>query len=466
MKKACLLLFLLLFCSHLAAAEERFAPDAFTFGGGTGRITISCPEVILDGDQVQAVLIFDSPRYVYVKSDGIEYQTECDEHTSKAVIPVSLNRTLEIQAMTTAMSVPHEINYTLYIRVDALAEGSLPGFAWQSSLPLRYAEGFQVDYYEGGYALISIREGSRYLVVPEGSEAPEGLDPEMIVLQRPLGHIYLAATAVMSLFDRLDSLDRIRFSSIHQADWTISAATEAMARGDILFAGKYDKPDYESLVREGCDLAIESTMIDRAPKIRELLELLGIPVLVDRSSYEPHPLGRTEWIKLYAVLLGKETEAERFFAEQAASLQNFEGTGKTIAFFYISSNGTVMVRNPSDYIPRMIQLAGGVYALFDMPDNGQSAASLSISMEDFYSKAADADYLIYNAAIDSSVSSVLDLLGKNEILSEFRAVQEGNVWCADRNLYQATDRVADFIQDVHRILTDDPGAYTFLHPLR
>ena len=39
---------------------------------------------------------------------------------------------------------------------------------------------------------------------------------------------------------------------------------------------------------------------------KEMIEDLGIPVLVDRSSYESNPLGRMEWLKLYGLLLGKE----------------------------------------------------------------------------------------------------------------------------------------------------------------
>lgn len=470
MKRFFLPLFILLFCFGLAPAEEmnaeNCAPDAFSYSGGTGRVAISCPEVRISGDQAQAVLVFSSPRYVYVRAGGIEYLTVTDKHTSTVIIPAALNRAFDIQAMTTAMSVPHEITYTLYIRVDALSENVLPELKWQASLPLRYAEGFSVDYYESGYSLISIQDEGHYLVVPEGLEPPEGIDPAITVLRRPLNRIYLAATSAMSLFDALDGLDRIRFSSIHQEDWSVLSAAEAMARGDILFAGKYDKPDYESLVREGCDLAVESTMITHSPKIRELLELLGIPVIVDRSSYEPHPLGRTEWIKLYAVLLGKEQEAERFFSEKADVLSDYDNTGKRIAFFYISSNGAAVVRNPSDYIPRMIGMAGGVYALEDMADDGQTATSISISMEDFYDLAADADYLIYNAAIDTTVGSIHDLTGKNPILAEFKAVKEGNVWCADKNLYQATDRAAGFIQDVHRMLNGETGDYEFLRPLK
>ena len=67
------------------------------------------------------------------------------------------------------------------------------------------------------------------------------------------------------------------------------------------------------LVDEDCDVAIESTMILHTPKVQEMIENLGIPVFIDRSSYEMHPLGRTEWVKLYGAMMGKEAEAADFF---------------------------------------------------------------------------------------------------------------------------------------------------------
>lgn len=87
--------------------------------------------------------------------------------------------------------------------------------------------------------------------------------------------------------------------------WYIENAVKAMDDGKIKFAGKYSEPDYEMLVDEDCDLAIESTMILHTPKVQEMIESLDIPVMIDRSSYESHPLGRTEWIKLYAAMLNK-----------------------------------------------------------------------------------------------------------------------------------------------------------------
>lgn len=131
-----------------------------------------------------------------------------------------------------------------------------------------------------------------------------------------------------------------------------------------MFAGKYSEPDYEMLVDEDCDLAIESTMILHTPKVQEMIEDLDIPVFIDRSSYESHPLGRTEWIKAYAAMLNKEDVADTFFGKQTKVIENlkdFKNTGKTVAYFFVNADGTVVVRSSKDYIPKMIDIAGGKY---------------------------------------------------------------------------------------------------------
>ena len=85
-------------------------------------------------------------------------------------------------------------------------------------------------------------------------------------------------------------------------------------------------------------------------------------------------------------------------------------------------------------------------------------------MEEFYAAAADADYLIYNASIDDRLRSVEELTAKDEILKNIRAVKEGNVFCTDKDFYQATDIAARMISDIHIMLTDgDEGGMTFLY---
>ena len=348
---------------------------------------------------------------------------------------------------------------------DAL---ELPGLMWESRMNLIYATGFSVDYYEGGYALIDVKDSAQYLVVPEGMPVPEGLNPEIRVLQQPLDKIYLAATSAMALFDRLDALSSIRLVGTAASGWYIDNAVAAIENGDMLFSGKYSEPDYELMINEGCDLAIESTMIQHSPKVQEMIELLGIPVFIDRSSYENHPLGRTEWIKLYSVLVDKEEQAEEFFATQTAiieELKDFENTEKTVAFFYISSDGTVNVRASWDYITSMIEIAGGRYIFPELSDPESNRSTVSMTLEQFYAAAVDADYLIYNAALDNPLPNVDALLAKSSLVADFKAVREGNVWCTGKYLYQATDIVGSLITDIHHMLTGQEEGMNFIYKL-
>lgn len=349
----------------------------------------------------------------------------------------------------------------------ALAEGApqIPGLTFVSETPLEYAQGFRLYRYEGEYTLISVENGGDFLVVPEDGQVPQGLDDGITVLQQPLDRIYLAATSAMSLFAAVDAVDHIRLTGTRASGWYIDAAVEALNAGTMLFAGKYSEPDYELMIGQDCDLAIESTMIYHTPKVKEMIETLEIPVLVDRSSYEPHPLGRTEWIKLYAVLVDREEAAAAFFDSQAAvirELENFQSTGKTVAFFAVNSDGSVVIRKSTDYIPKMIALAGGRYAFEDLVTD-QSATSISITMENFYATAADADVLIYNASISEPISTIDELLAKDALFADFKGVREGNVWCTGKTFYQATDIVGEMIRDIHLVLTGgDESQMTFL----
>ena len=353
---------------------------------------------------------------------------------------------------------------------DLPAEG--PAWADQTvtgSLELQYANQFSADYYTGGYTLITIADGNRYLLVPEGAAVPTGLDGDIAVLRQPLNRIYMAATSAMDLYRAVGGMDSIRLSSQQAEDWYIPEAREAMERGDILFAGKYSVPDYELIYAEGCNLAVESTMIYHSPEVKEQLERLGVPVLVERSSYEKHPLGRIEWMKLHALLLNRLPEAEAVFQAELdaiAPVLDQPATGKTVAFFAINPTGYVTVRKSTDYIAKTIALAGGQYIFSDLGDDSSNASTVNLQMEAFYTDAKDADVLIYNSTLQGQLQSLDQLLAQSALLKDFKAVQNGNVWCTGQNVFQQSMSLGGLILDIHSVLTAEaPENLTYLHRL-
>lgn len=341
------------------------------------------------------------------------------------------------------------------------------GWEVKDSLKLDYATCFTVDYFDGGYKLFCLSDGGRYLTVPEGADVPEGISEDIVIIQQPLGDLYLVASDTMCLFDALDALDCITVSGISQENWHIDSAVKAMESGKIVYGGKYSMPDYELLLSKGVRLAVESTMINHTPSVREKLIELGIPVFTEMSSYENEPLGRTEWVKCYGAMMDREDDAKDLFDKQVSQVKNIDSTatGKTVAFFYINSNGAAIVRKPGDYVTKMIEQAGGSY-IFDSLEEGEgNTSSVTLEMEQFYAIAKDADLIIYNASIDGSIASVDDLVAKNAMIADFAAVKNGNVWVTDQNMYQQMMQTGSIIADFNAAITGSGADTTYVHKL-
>ena len=357
----------------------------------------------------------------------------------------------------------------------AKTDGQTASISWDElvfdrTMPLRYAQQFTVEYAGESYKRITINNDRVYLLVAEGAAVPDGAPSGVTVLHQPLDQIYLVAAAAMDYFDKLNAIDCITLSGKKQSDWYIQRAKDAMDSGALVYAGKYSEPDYELILSQGCDLAVENTMIYHSPAVLEQLERLGIPVLVETSSYEPQPLGRMEWIKLYGALLDKENEAAALFDAKMDSLSGVleqEPAGKTVAFFYITSNGAVNVRKSTDYVAKSITMAGGEYISFDDSAEDNAQSTVNIQMESFYHGAVDADVLIYNSIVDGELHTIDELVALDPLLADFKAVKNGNVWCLTKNFYQESLELSDLILDVHGALNDSPdGEFRFLTRLK
>ena len=358
-------------------------------------------------------------------------------------------------------SSPNSVSGDMETTAEVSAVFNWPDMVPVETMELKYAENFSVESYEGGYRLLVTKDGTKLLTIPEGMDVPENLDEDIAPIRQPVKDLYLVSSSVMNIFSELDALDSISLSGQKAENWYIEEAKEAMERGNMVYAGKYSKPDYELILANGCSLAIGNMMISHTPEVIDKLEGFGIPTMIEYSSYESHPLGRVEWVKFFGALLGKEDEANALFDEQVEILNRVtseEKTDKTVAFFFITSNGLVQVRRTSDYVPKMIELAGGRYVYEDTGEEESSRSTMNVQLEEFYNTAKDADFLIYNSSIDGGVKSVEELIDKSEIFKDFKAVKEGNVWCTTNNMYQQSMSIGYLIDDMHKMMTESDPA--------
>ncbi|MCR5136825.1 MAG: ABC transporter substrate-binding protein [Oscillospiraceae bacterium] len=477
-----------------------------SLSGGSGRAKIESPArlIVKDGKCV-ARIRWGSRNYDYMRVGELRFDPLSEEETSAFEIPVAVfNRPMAVVADTVAMSEPHEIEYSLTFDAASVRAAGTPSDretagpdagtaqaaqgaaaaepersgqnrqddsdrpAEPGEMELRYAEKFRVEYLADGSALLTLGGQEQYLLLPQSVEGAAG-DPgreELLnsmglpVIRIPVKHVYAASSSVPDLFLQCGAERALRFSSTAESSWHVSEIRELFEKGSLLYAGKYSAPDYELLLKEGCDLVIENTMILHSPETREKLESLGLPVFLEYSSYEPHPLGRVEWIKLYGLLTGHLREAEEFFRlqqETMSGLKSAEPGRKSVAFFHIASNGAVVVRKDADYVTRMIELAGGESVYRDLPGEENAVSAVTLQMEAFYAQALNADVLIYNSTVSGELRSLEELLTLCPLLKDFKAVRNGDVWCTEQSMFQRSSATAGMIADFHRVLSGDAG---------
>lgn len=449
-------------------ADGEYTVDV-SLKGGTGRATVdSTAKVQVKDGKAYATIVWSSKHYDYMLVDGKKYLNENEGGNSTFTFPISgIPCKMDVIGDTTAMSTPHEIEYTLHFQFQK--DVSFQDLDCTGRMKLSYAKQFQIEEY-GNYKMITIVDNGRFFLVPKGAEVPKGLPNDVVVLQQPLKNVYLVSSAVMDLVCQTEGLSGVKYTALKQNDWYVPKAVQAMKKGTLLYAGKYSAPDYEQLISGGCNFAIENTMITHNPEVKEKLEELGIQVMVERSSYEKHPLGRLEWIKLFGVLFGKTEVADSYFTKQVKRIRPImkkENTGHSVAFFAVSSDGTITVRKQNDYVSSMIELAGGKYSLNGYVEEEKNALStMKMQMEDFYAAEKDADVLIYNGTIEGELTSVDELIQKNKLFADFKAVQSGQVYTTGSNFYQQSTGTCDFIEDLNKILTEQKNVkYRFLKKL-
>ncbi len=325
------------------------------------------------------------------------------------------------------------------------------------AMEIHYAQNFTVDYYQGGYKLIETIDGTQVLTIPEGAAVPSDAPAGAIILQMPLDNILMTSTPTMSYVNAIGALDRVTATTFDISSWYLPEVIAALEQGEMTYIGASKEPDYELMLTINPAFSVHSTMIDSYTGVREKYAELNIPVFVDHSSFESHPLARTEWMMLYAALCDLEDEASVLMQAQIDFVEGMEFDGEasekpTVAVFYVSSSGDVYVRNGGDYIAKMVELAGARYICDDLdPDD---SGTTKMDMERFYSIAKEADYILYVGSSSLVPDSIDGLIAKNELFAEFTAVHDDKVFACMPNFFQIPDQLGNFIADVNSMLLD------------
>ncbi len=253
--------------------DGTYTPENFSFTGGSGKTTITCPEVKVERGRIYATIVFSSSKFTKLVVGEDEYFPIAGTAYEGSVfeIPAVLNQNMEITGTTVAMTMVHDITYTINIKLttiptvtpvpDVLETGTY-------TANVRADSGLPVDacilYVEDGQinAVMTLKNTDYDRLYTGEAQDAENAREEDLIAYRPsedgAKHIFWSVPV-----DKLDSLFEIAARRSSDKVWTDHYA-KIVASSVQKISDEVQKPDNKAeamkyLYRNYVDSEITST---------------------------------------------------------------------------------------------------------------------------------------------------------------------------------------------------------------
>lgn len=240
----------------------------------------------------------------------------------------------------------------------------------------------------------------------------------------PVRKIVCLSSTHLGFLRELGSLEVVAGVSLpqHAADAEIR---ERIAAGAVAALGEGAQLDVERLIELDPDAVLAFGVAEADLDPFGPVRRAGIPVVLCADYTERTPLGRAEWIRFFGMLVGKEEEADRRFAEIRSSYRALaerarQASPKPTVLVNASFQGVWYLPGGESYMARFLEDAGARYLWSD----DRSARVLRLDFESALVQGAEADYWLHPGVW----SSLADGLANDERYRLFRAFREGRVY--------------------------------------
>ncbi|MCX7853586.1 MAG: ABC transporter substrate-binding protein [Caldilineales bacterium] len=323
-----------------------------------------------------------------------------------------------------------------------LTDGCIETFSpdvdyFPEKITIEDATGFVVEYHKH-YKVVTVlnpwrgaEQQFKYVIVQCGAPAPTDVG-DALVIEAPVEDVIAMSTTQLPHLEKLDLLDRLigLDSFLYVNNPKVRTLIEA---GALVEIGGGAEVNIEKTIAAEPDLVmtygVGDPQYDAHPKLLEA----KIPTILNAEYMEGTPLGRAEWIKFTALFFNKEAKAQ---AEYAAMKQRYQevaekakaATSKPTVISGMASKDKWRVPGGGSYAARLLLDAGGAYLYAD----DTSAGSLSLTFEEVYEKAINADvWLLTSFQRYDSIKAILEAEPR---YAELAAVKNGNVWNYDKRV--------------------------------
>ena len=269
---------------------------------------------------------------------------------------------------------------------------------------IRYAQGFSIHRF-ADYTEVEVRDPwdstrllQRYLLVDRERPLPTEL-PKGTVVRVPAQHVVVYTSVHAAILEQLGETGRI-VGVCESRYMDLPSIQAGLKSGQIADIGEATAPNVEKMIERKAELVIVSPFQNSG---YGPVEKLGIPIVEGADYMESLPLGRTEWIRFYGWLFGKEAVADSIFraTEQrylALKARITDEMPRPIVLAEKRFGSSWFVPAGDSYMAHLFQDAGADYIFRELPGSG----SVPLTFETVLDRAIHADLwlLKYNQSYE------------------------------------------------------------------
>lgn len=273
-----------------------------------------------------------------------------------------------------------------------------------SSDTIRYARGIDILHY-ADYKVVEVsdpwEEGKllqRYILVGRDQPLPGNL-PAGTVVRVPIRNIAVYTSVHAAIIDLLGGTDRIT-GVCEPRYMDTPSIQEGLKAGRIVDLGEATAPNVERMIDIGTEIVIASPFQNNS---YGPVEKTGIPIIEGADYMESLPLGRTEWIRFYGLLLDKQELADSLFQATEERYLQLKALTRDVAKrpTVISEKkfgSSWYIPAGDSYIAHLFADAGADYLFRELP----GAGSIPLSFETVFDRGIQADFWLikYNQTED------------------------------------------------------------------
>ncbi|OYX85255.1 MAG: ABC transporter substrate-binding protein [Flavobacteriales bacterium 32-34-25] len=290
-------------------------------------------------------------------------------------------------------------------------------------------------YKYDGYSIVKVlnpwpdaNKNFTYVLKEKNATVPDSLQ-KYTQLSVPLQSIVVTSTTNIPFLEMLEVEKKL--VGFPHTDYVSSEKTRKLIdAGIVKNVGQNERLNMEKLI----DLAPEAIVtfgIDNNNPMIANLEKSGLNVIIQADWMEQSPLGKAEWIKLYAALFGKEKEGKILFDNivknynEALQLVANQKAEQTVLYGSMYQNQWFVAKGHS-WVAEFMKDAKSNYLWADVDGSG----SLGLPFEKILEKAKNAQVWIATG----SFKSTKELGNSNPHYEQFDAFKTKNVYTFESKL--------------------------------